>query len=115
MRRRVDWHARRLIIAIAASCVAAGSGGLIPAAPLQVPAPTATPPTPLPLLLQQPPLQVQPGGEEQPEVGLPEEGPQLPPLSLLLPDVPAQPPQVGPLPMPPGVAPPAEMELADEE
>ena len=45
VKRRIDWHARRLIIAIAASCVAVGSGGLIPPAPLQVPAPTATPPS----------------------------------------------------------------------
>ena len=110
VRRRIDWHARQLITAIAASCVAAGSGGLIPPTPLQVPAPTPTPPTPLPLLqVQQPQLQVQPGGEEQPGMGLPWEGLPPLPLSLLLPPVPMQPPQERPLPMPPGVAPPVEM------
>ena len=65
--------------------------------------------------VQQPQLQEQPGGEEQPGVGLTWEGPQSPPLSSLLPDVPTQPPQGGPLPMPTGVAQPTEMELADEE
>ena len=70
-RRRINWQARQLIIAIAASCVAAGSGGLIPPTPPQVPAPTQTPPTPMPLFqVQQPQLQEQPGGEEQPGVGL---------------------------------------------